>query len=205
MNGAEISAQRILRFIRTWPVHRGRRDLSGHKGRPAGLQALNGHLVQLLRAEDHREIGISCKVLANLCMVRFGRIYQELGRKFSQCDGENVPDTMLLDANWDWTVDANGNIAVAEAPLQLAQDAASAIRCFQSELIFDTTQGVPYDLILGKTPSLAYLKAQMVAAAQSVIPSNATATCFITGIFNRQVTGQVQIVDANGITSVAAF
>ena len=43
--------------------------------------------------------------------------------------------TLLLTTDaWDLTVDVSGNIAVADEPLALAQDAASAIRLFAGEL-----------------------------------------------------------------------
>ena len=126
-------------------------------------------------------------------------------------------NTILLDkVNWDLVVNAAGNIATAfdSAPVStaaqktvyaLAQDAASAIRLFQSELWFDTTQGIPYfDQILGKKPSVPLMKAYFVRAAKTV-PGIVSAVCYIEAIANRVVTGQVQVFDANGNTATAAF
>jgi len=115
-------------------------------------------------------------------------------------------NTLLLDTvAWDLVLDANGNIAVASAPYALAQDAASAIRTFAGEVYYDTTQGIPYfGQILGKFPPVSLMKAQFEAAAMTV-PSVTAAKAFITGFANRKVTGQVQITDALGATSVAGF
>lgn len=115
-------------------------------------------------------------------------------------------DTLLLDrTTWDLCVDASGNIAVASGPYALAQDAASAIKLFAGELYYDTSQGIPYfQTILGKQPSIAYLKAQLVAAALTV-PGVVSAVCYLQAIKDRTVTGQVQITNASGAVTAAAF
>lgn len=115
-------------------------------------------------------------------------------------------DTLLLDrTTWDLCLDASGNIAMASNPYALAQDAASAAKLFSGELFYDTTKGVPYfGSILGKAPSLAFLKAQYVAAALTV-PEVVSALCFISQITNRTVTGQLQVTDSTGATSVVGF
>lgn len=109
--------------------------------------------------------------------------------------------TLLLDtAAWDLVLDAAGNIAVAEAPYQLSQDVASAIKTFAGEVWFDTTLGVPYfSTILGKTPPIEYFKDQMVRAAKTV-PGVVTATCVVVGFENRTVTGYVKFTDTSGNT-----
>ncbi len=107
--------------------------------------------------------------------------------------------TFLLDLSlWDLTVDAAGNIAVADDPYATAQDVASALRLFQGELWYDSTQGVPYlQRILGKLPPVGFLKAQFEAAAMTVV-GVASATAFITGFNNRGLTGQVQVTLTSG-------
>lgn len=112
--------------------------------------------------------------------------------------------TLMLDvATWDIMLDADGNIAVAEDPYSLAQDAASAIKTFLGEVFWDTTIGVPYlTEILGKNPSLALLKAQMVTAALTV-PDVGSARCFITSLSERGISGQVQVV-ARSTAQIAA-
>jgi len=115
--------------------------------------------------------------------------------------------TLLLATDtWDLVIDANGNIAVASNPYALAQDAASAIRLFQGELYYDTTQGVPYFAqILGQRPSLSLVKQLLVNAALTV-PEVQSAQCFITKVTaTRQVQGQVQVTGPSGTVSTASF
>lgn len=114
--------------------------------------------------------------------------------------------TMLLDvAKWDLVLDVNGNIAVASDPYSLAQDAASAIRTFQGEAWYNTTIGVPYlQSLLGKAPNVTLMKAKFAQAALTV-PGVVSAKVFITSVAGRRVTGQVQVTDAAGTTTPAAF
>jgi len=116
-------------------------------------------------------------------------------------------NTLLLDTGtWDLVIDASGNIAMASDPYSLAQDAASAIKLFQGELYYDTTQGVPYFAqILGQRPSLSLVKQQLVAAALTV-PEVVNAQAFITAVTpTRQVQGQVQVSTATGKIAAASF
>ena len=112
-------------------------------------------------------------------------------------------NTLLLDLdNWDLTVDASGNIAMASEPYSIAQDVASACRLFLGELYYDNTQGVPYfDEILGENPPISLVQAKIEAAAMTV-PDVVSAQCFITQESNRTLTGQIQVTDTNGTTTV---
>lgn len=114
--------------------------------------------------------------------------------------------TLLLDTDlWDLVLDASGNIAVADVPYALAQDAASAIRLFRGELWYDTEPGVPYfDQILGQFPPIALMKAEFEAAAMTV-PGVVAARCYITSTDGRLVTGQVQVTDRDGAITAAGF
>lgn len=114
--------------------------------------------------------------------------------------------TLLLDRSaWDLVQDAAGNIAVATEPYALAQDAASAIKTFLGECWWDTTVGVPYlEQILGRNLPLALLKQELVDAAMTV-PNVVAAQVFIFSLDGRSLSGQVQVVAANGAASVAEF
>jgi len=115
--------------------------------------------------------------------------------------------TLLLDnAAWDLVLDSAGNIALATEPYSLSQDAASAIKTFLGEVYFDVTIGVPWlTQILGHTPSLELLKAQLAAAALTV-PDVGSAQVFISSFNDRVITGQVQTTQAStGQTSAANF
>lgn len=114
--------------------------------------------------------------------------------------------TLLLDTvAWDLVLDVDGNIAAATDPYSLAQDAASACRTFLGECWYNTTLGIDYfGQVLGKAPNVALLKAKLVGQALTV-PGVVSATVFITSFAGRKVTGQVQVTDATGTTSAAAF
>lgn len=106
---------------------------------------------------------------------------------------------------WDLDIDSAGNIAVAQAPYQLSQDACSAMRLMSGECWYDTTQGIPYlTEVLGYSPPLSLLKSMLEAAALTT-PGVAKAQVFITGTTDHNVVGQVQITDSSGSTSVASF
>lgn len=114
--------------------------------------------------------------------------------------------TMLLDTvAWDLVLDVNGNWAIAAEPYSLAQDAASAIRTFLAECWYDTTIGIDYfGLFLGHAANISLMKAKMTGQAKTV-PGVVSAKVFITSIVGRRVTGQVQVTDANGVITAAAF
>ena len=115
-------------------------------------------------------------------------------------------DTLLLaQDSWDLVLDANGNIAMATHPYSIAQDVASACRVFAGELWYDTTQGIPYfQNILGKRPTMQYVKSQIEAAALTV-PDVVSARCLLASFTGRTLTGQVQIIDITGATHNAHF
>lgn len=111
--------------------------------------------------------------------------------------------TLFLDPlSRDLALDADGNIAVASDPYSLAQDAASAILLRFGELWFDTSIGVPYSSILGKTAPFSLGKSSMVKAALGV-PGVTAAAVFVSGVADRKLSGQVQVTDETGkITAV---
>lgn len=116
-------------------------------------------------------------------------------------------DTLLLDRDsWDLTTNVDGNIAVANEPYSLAQDAASAIKTFLGEIWWDTTIGLPYfTQILWLNPTLAFLKQQFVEAALTV-PNVAAAKVFLTDLTDRAIGGQVQVIaDQTGQLAAVNF
>lgn len=112
-------------------------------------------------------------------------------------------NTLKLGSDWDLAVDVAGNIAVATGPEAIAQDVASAVRTFLGEVWYDTTVGIPYfQQILGKRPSLQFMKAKFIAAGKT-IPGVVGIKCFLTGPGpRREVGGQLQITDDGGTVSV---
>lgn len=119
----------------------------------------------------------------------------------------SVAATLLLDlSSWDLVLDAHNNVAVAQPPYQLAQDAAAAMQCNLGEQFWDTTQGVNYQAILGSfSAQLAQIKQALTNAALSV-PGVATAQVFLNALTpGRGLSGQVQVVGVNTTTSTAPF
>lgn len=105
---------------------------------------------------------------------------------------------------WCPVVDSSGNIAIADEPYALAQDAASAIKLWLGELYYDNTQGVSWDNILAKLPPLNYVRSQFVTAALNVTNVE-SAQVYFSSFSQRSLSGQVQVTDKNGQTTVAAF
>ena len=114
--------------------------------------------------------------------------------------------TALLDVSaWDWVLDAAGNVAIATEPYQFAQDVASAIRLFLGELWYDTSKGVPYfSDVLGHNPPITFFQALMEQAALTV-PGVVNATCTITQVADRTVTGEVRFTTDTGQTGTVAI
>ena len=111
--------------------------------------------------------------------------------------------TLLLDPDtWDLVLDASGNIAVASEPYSIAQDVASACRLFAGELYYDGSKGVPYfDQVLGRRPDPSLFNSLMEAAALTV-PGVTEAKSYFSGLVDGSITGQIQVTDINGDTTV---
>ncbi|KWO62549.1 hypothetical protein [Burkholderia territorii] len=114
--------------------------------------------------------------------------------------------TLLLDRTaWDLVLDANGNIACATEPYQIAQDAASAIKTFLNECWYDTTLGMPYwQEIFGQLPPASFVKSEIVKAALTV-PNVASANVTSLTLNGRALSGEVDVTDVNGNTQTVTF
>lgn len=114
--------------------------------------------------------------------------------------------TLLLDlTGWDLLLDAGGNLAIAEAPYEQAQDVASALRTFLGEVWYDTSLGIPYfQQILGHTPPLTLFQEFMTEAAKTV-PGVVSAECTINAFENRRVSGQVTFTTDDGQIQTVAL
>lgn len=114
--------------------------------------------------------------------------------------------TLLLDlTSWDLLTNAAGNIAVAEAPYQLAQDVASALRTFLGEVWYNTALGIPYfQQILGHTPPVTMFQELLIQAAKTV-PGVVAAECTIQAFEDRRVSGQVTFTTENGQTGTVSL
>lgn len=114
--------------------------------------------------------------------------------------------TLLLDlSQWDLLLDAGGNLAIAEAPYQRAQDVASALRTFLGEVWYDVSVGIAYfQEILGHTPPLTTFQELMIAAAKTV-PGVVSAECTIEAFEDRRVHGQVTFTSDDGQVATVAL
>lgn len=113
-------------------------------------------------------------------------------------------NTLLLDQNaWDLVIDSSGNIAMAAPPYALAQDVACAIKTQKGEMIYDTTQGIPYlEGVLGYPLTANVLQTFMQDAALTV-PGVVTASANLTlNRETRNVNGIVAFVDETGQSNV---
>lgn len=115
-------------------------------------------------------------------------------------------NTLLLDTDaWDLVLDASGNIAMASPPYSLAQDVASAVRTFLSEVFYDTTQGIPYPTqVLGQIPPAALLT-QLISNQALTVSGVVSAQTVITSFNARSVQGQIQFTDESGGTTIVNF
>lgn len=111
--------------------------------------------------------------------------------------------TYALDpTTWDLTLDLNGNFATVSGSDQIAQDVASAIRTFLGECWYATGQGMPYfQSIFGKTPSSAFLKAQIKRVAKTV-PTVTAVTTVALKLVKRQLTGTVLVSTSTSSTPI---
>lgn len=114
--------------------------------------------------------------------------------------------TAFLDpVTWDFVLDVNGDLAIAADPYSLAQDAASACRTFLGECYYNSTLGIPFfQSFFGRAPNISLMK-QKFAAQALLVPGVVSAKVFITSVVGRRVTGQVQVTDADGNVTAAAF
>lgn len=117
-----------------------------------------------------------------------------------------IHNTLLLDQTvWDLVLDANGNIALAEQPYAIAQDVASVTRTFLGECWYDTAQGLPYwQDILGEFPPLIYV-ASLIEKTALTVPDVAEVQVNFTQFQNRNLSGQIQFIDADGVANNVSF
>lgn len=110
----------------------------------------------------------------------------------------------LNPSTWDLAKDAAGNIAVADDPYSMAQDAASAIKLVRGEQWYDTTIGIRYSAILSQRPNIQLMKTLFATTALTVLPAGSKAVVFLASIVERRVSGQVQVTPPGGTTPTAA-
>lgn len=113
-------------------------------------------------------------------------------------------DTIYLNPdNWDLALTTSYDIAIANPPYSVAQDAASACRLWEGEYIYDITKGIPYETdVLGQLLPSNVLSSFYNKAAQDV-PGVASVSTLLN--FNREtrmLSGQINLTLEDGAISV---
>ena len=117
-------------------------------------------------------------------------------------------DSLALTADWDFDVDAYGNWrTVGDATpgdltgpgYRLAQDVATRCLSWRGEVYFDTTQGIPYETIVGQFASIAYVQ-QLYTVEALKVPACAQAVpdLTLTRGNKRTLTGSLTVADFTG-------
>lgn len=116
-------------------------------------------------------------------------------------------DSLWIDSeNNDLAIDVQGNLRVATDGFALALAAACAIRTFQGEVYYDSTQGLPYfQSILGKNPPLEFVRARLASAALGADPDIVASQVYFSSLTNRNLSGQVQTTDSTGKVAALTF
>lgn len=114
--------------------------------------------------------------------------------------------TLALDNEvWDLILDINGDWAVGNAPYSIAQDVATSVKTMLGECWYDTSLGLPYQsTILGESPPLALVQQLIIDEAMKV-PNVESATVVFVGIVGRVLSGQILIIDTDGVESGVNF
>ena len=77
--------------------------------------------------------------------------------------------SLLLDNNWDITLDSLGNLAIADKNYSIAQDVANAVKLFTNDAYFDTQAGIPhFEISLKRNVSASVVRARIKETAENV-------------------------------------
>lgn len=109
--------------------------------------------------------------------------------------------TLLLDQQWDLTLDKSGRIAVAEGAYATAQNVANECRLFTQDAYFEPGRGIPYYLIaLGRKLSPSVLRARLRDAAFLVEDVEDVTDVVLESLDTetRKVTGEIQFTSKEG-------
>ena len=109
--------------------------------------------------------------------------------------------TLLLNQQWDLTLDKSGRIAVAEGAYATAQAVANECRLFTDDSYFEPDRGIPYYLIaLGRKLSPSVLRARLRDAAYLVEDVENVTDVVLESLDTetRKVTGEIQFTSKEG-------
>ena len=109
--------------------------------------------------------------------------------------------TLLLNSQWDLTLDKSGRIAVADGAYATAQAVANECRLFTNDAYFEPGRGIPYYLIaLGRKLSPSVLRARLRDAAYLVEDVEDVMYVVLESLDTetRRVTGEIQFTSKEG-------
>ena len=109
--------------------------------------------------------------------------------------------TLLLNSQWDLTLDKGGRIAVAEGAYATAQNVANECRLFTHDAYFEQERGIPYYLItLGHKLSASVLRARLRDAAELVEDVQEVTGVELESLDTetRRVTGEIKFTSKEG-------
>ena len=109
--------------------------------------------------------------------------------------------TLLLNGNWDLTLDKSGRIAVVDGAYATAQNVANECRLFTNDSYFEPGRGIPYYLIaLGRKLSPSVLRARLRDAAYLVEDVEDVTDVVLESLDTetRRVTGEIQFTSKEG-------
>ena len=106
--------------------------------------------------------------------------------------------SLLLDNNWDLSLDSQGFLATTAQPYAVAQDVACACLTVQGEAIFDTTIGSPYfEKILGTPAPIGLLSSYLKEQAERLSTVRQATVTLTTNRTTRIASGYIEIIDTN--------
>lgn len=114
--------------------------------------------------------------------------------------------SLMLDSNWDITLNGAGRIAQTTGKYAIAQNVANAVRLFTRDAFFDQEAGIPhFDIELGHNPPLSVLRARIKAAALAVDGVVSAVVDLDTPIQGRTITGSILLTTEDNETATIEF
>lgn len=109
--------------------------------------------------------------------------------------------SLLLDKNWDITLNENGSLKTADKNYSIAQTVANAVKLFINDAYFNTDIGIPhFDVTLKRNPALSVIRSHIKKAAVSV--DGVKNAAVIINNDNGIIQGEITITLENGETAV---
>ncbi len=105
--------------------------------------------------------------------------------------------SLLLNNNWDITLNDNGSLKTADPNYSTAQTVANAVKLFTGDAYFNTDIGIPhFEITLKRNPALSVIRSHIKKAAMSV--SNVKHAEVIINSDNEMIQGNILITLENG-------